>query len=169
MRDLEAFVTLDPSHADEVPPDRAASLVWAITYPCHNGMNNDLLIALLDTEGLNDLRDPDLRDAIGGWRTAASAFSRRSEQIGWIHREVQRALGRHAVVRPTLMAPLPNDAGAPQPVTATVLRAAREDDEIVALAAAKVADWRILHVLVDRSLRRSAEAVVATARASKVR
>jgi hypothetical protein len=128
---LKGFIEMEPDDVAKIPPELTFDTLQSIWRPVTTTNNNSLLIAILDAENLTALEFPALRNAIARWRGQVNQLDERTEQLVASEQDALLVIGRHPEVG-VVWAQAENDS---QQLSADVMRRAREDREIMAIAA----------------------------------
>jgi len=163
MNALPAFLDMDSTQViSDLPSDEVKQIFLSMVAPFTSSYNHDLLFSLIESTNSILLDEADLLESIASWQSIVNTLETRREQLRWHERETRRALGRHSEIRPYLRNLTPT-ADAPISGAAEAIRAAVNDDDILALAYAKSqmlsvnAEW-------NRRLRSQAETVLSEIR-----
>lgn len=147
---LKRFIEMEPGDTTQIPPEQSFDTLQSIWRPVTTANNNSLLIATLDSENLTALELPALQDAIARWRAQVNELRERTEQLVASEQEALHVLGRNPEIG-VVWAQLEIDS---QRFSGDVMRWAREDKDVMTVAARRVFQARI-HL---RALRRNREA-----------
>jgi len=131
---LRRFIESKPNEAARIPAESTFDTLESIWRPVTPPNNNSLLVTTLDSENLTLLEDPVLQDAIWRWRAQVDILGERTAQLVVSEQEAFLALGHHPEVG---VAWAQVASGAPRLISGDVLQWAREDKEIMAIAARK--------------------------------
>ena len=153
---VQRFIDMTPGEAQEIPPEHAFSFLEAIWRPGTNESNNSLLISTLDAENINLLGDSALQAAIARWRTQIDELDERAGQLATNEGDALLALGRHPQIGVALAHADDENFGY---LSGDTMRRAREDNELMAIAARKAFQGQI-HLQTLRRQREQAEAVI---------
>lgn len=136
---LKRFIEMDASDVEQIPPELTFDTLQSIWRPVTTANNNNILIATLDSENLTLLELPALRDAIAQWRTHVNELDERTGQLVASEQEALLVLGRH----PELGVVWAQSESDSQQLSDDVMRRAREDKELMAIAARRAHLGRI--------------------------
>jgi len=153
---LKQFIEIEPDEAAQIPPEQTFDMLQSIWRPITAPNNNSLLIARLDSEDGNLSEYPVLQNAIARWRSEVNELDERRVQLAASESEALLALGRYPEVG---LAWTARESGAIPQLSDSVMRKARGDKEVMAIAARKAWQNRI-HLNSLRSNRESSVAVL---------
>jgi hypothetical protein len=130
---------MEPGDAANIPPELTFDTLQSIWRPVTTTNNNSILIAILDAENLTALAFPALRNAIARWRGQVNQLDERTEQLVASEQDALLVIGRHPEVG-RVWAQAEGDS---QQLSDDVMRRAREDKELMAVAARRAQQARI--------------------------
>lgn len=136
---LKGFIEMEPGDAANIPPELTFDTLQSIWRPVTTTNNNSILIAILDAENLTALAFPALRNAIARWRGQVNQLDERTEQLVASEQDALLVIGRHPEVG-RVWAQAEGDS---QQLSDDVMRRAREDKELMAIAARRAQQARI--------------------------
>jgi hypothetical protein len=136
---LKGFIEMEPGDAANIPPELTFDTLQSIWRPVTTTNNNSILIAILDAENLTALDFPALRNAIARWRGQVNQLDERTEQLVASEQDALLVIGRHPEVG-RVWAQAEGDS---QQLSDDVMRRAREDKELMAIAARRAQQARI--------------------------
>jgi hypothetical protein len=137
---LKQFIETKPSDTEQIPVELTFDTLESIWRPVTPPNNNSLLVTTLASENMTLLEDPALQYAIGRWRAQVDILNERTVQLVESESEALLALGHHPDVA---AAWVQATSGAPRLINGDVLLWAREDQNIMAIAARKAFQSRI--------------------------
>ena len=156
---LRHFITVEPDGAAQISPELTFDTLESIWRPITTPNNNSILIARIESADVNLLKYPRLQSAIAQWRSEVSELDERRELLVANEAEALLTMGRHPEIG-LAWVDVASGVLPPQSVphlSASMMRSAREDKDIMALAARKA--W--LNRIHLNALRRSRETSVA--------
>jgi hypothetical protein len=148
------FVGMSPAEAELMSPDSTFLLLRALWRPNYvrqsaaerqygGGLNNAALLATLEAGRLSLLSDGQLLTALAEWQGVAEDLTQRGDEVIEAERQVLERLARYPELQPFLAGfdrdgELPFYGGSnPPQMSGSVVRRAREDDELMGRAVRK--------------------------------
>ena len=156
---VQRFIDMTPGEAAKIPPEQTFGILEAIWRPGTNENNSSLLISILDAENINLLSDNALQEAIARWRTQIDELDERAGQLAINEGEALLALGRYPQIGVVLAHAEDENSRSLSGLSGDVMRQAREDNELMAIAARKAFQGQI-HLQTLRLQREQAVAVI---------
>ena len=165
---VQRFIDMTPDEAAKIPREETFSILKAIWRPGTNENNSSLLISILDAENINLLGDIALQEAIARWRTQIDELDERAGQLAINEGEALLVLGRYPQIGVVLAHAEDEKSRALSGLSGDVMRQAREDNELMAIAARKAFQGQI-HLQTLRDQREQADAVIGLIQAARNR
>lgn len=156
---VQRFIDMTPDEAAKIPPEETFSILEAIWRPGTNENNSSLLISILDAENINLLGNIALQEAIARWRTQIDELEERAGQLAINEGEALLVLGRYPQIGVVLAHAEDEKSRSLSNLSGDVMRQAREDNELMAIAARKAFQGQI-HLQTLRDQREQADAVI---------
>jgi len=153
QENLKLFIEVEPPDVKQIPPELTFETLESIWRPITTPNNNTLLVAKLDSGAANLSEYRGLQNAIAQWRGEVYELDERRVQLAAAESDALRVIGHHSEVRAAWTS---MESGVPN-LTGDMMRRAREDEQLMAIAARKVWQDRIHLMLLRRNREASAE------------
>ena len=153
---VNRFLNMNPDGAAVIPADERISTLIAIWRPRTLDLNNNLLLVMLDSQGLKTLSNPALQDAIARWRDSVEELNELKTMLANSQQEVLLALGHYPELWPVL-----SQKAVDRPsISGELMRRIRSDQDFMALAARKAYSIQA-HIRIMHEIRGGTEPVLA--------
>ena len=99
---VQRFLKMNPEGAAAIPPGERYSILDAIWRPRTLDLNNHLLVAILESEGLETLDSSELQEAIALWRDSVEELNEARAKLAGNQPDIILALGHYPELWPIL-------------------------------------------------------------------
>jgi hypothetical protein len=130
---VRRFLNMSPEDAAAIPPGERDSILDAIWRPRTLDLNNHLLVAMLESEGIETLDSPALQESIAQWRDSVEELNELKAKLADSQQDIILALGHY----PELWKILSQQAADRPTIGGDLMRRIRSDQYFMALTARK--------------------------------